>query len=139
MRQYSRQRNFVAKGRHDRLCSSPFLGGGTRRAKQWTNRIILLMGKESDLRSSFFDVVENRLKCRVTETARFSTFHIVFESGTESFWSKIESVPEWFVDTVKRVTTGHEHLAFVRWPRMFSQASQNDSPFQKLWNMNEGA
>ncbi len=75
-----------------------------------TDKRFLLAGKESDLRFSVLDVVEDRLKGRVTETAFFPRFHIILKSRTESFWAKIESVPKGFVNTIERVTTGHENL-----------------------------
>lgn len=70
-----------------------------------------MAGKESDLGLSVFDIVEDGLERRFTETAFFSGFHIFLESRTETFWSKIKSIPKWFVNAVECITTGHEDLA----------------------------
>lgn len=56
-------------------------------------------------------MVEDGLKCRITETAIFPSLYVVFKSETEPLRSKIESVPKWFVNTTERITTGHENLA----------------------------
>jgi hypothetical protein len=98
-----------------------------------------LAGKESDLRFFALYAVKDVLKRRVTETTAFPRRHITLKSGTEPFWSIIESVPEWFVHTIQRVTTGHEDLKYCQMAQNYSPAFKSDSPSRKLWNRRGGA
>lgn len=72
------------------------------------------MEEKSDLRCSALDVVKYRPICRTTKAALLSGFYIVLVSLTKPFRPKIESVPKWFMNTIKRLTTGHEDLYSVR-------------------------
>lgn len=68
-------------------------------------------GKESDLGSSAFNVVKDCFVRRITEATFLPGFHIVFKPRAKPLGTKVESVPKWFVNTAKRITTGHEDLA----------------------------
>jgi hypothetical protein len=103
------------------------------------DRNSLLAGRWSDLRFPALDVVEDRLKGRVAETALFPSLYIVLKSGTEPFRSKIESLPEWLMKTIKFIIPGHENLACCQMVQGIFEAFQNDSPSRTLWNRHEGA
>ena len=63
-----------------------------------------------DLRSFSFNPVKDSLVCGITETALDSGLFILLISLAEPLGPEIESIPEGFVDALKRLALGHEDL-----------------------------
>ena len=93
------------------------INGGSERACERRRKVKSKVWKsrtdskgESDLSAFCLEPIEDRLICRIIESAIDSRLLVVFKSGTESLNAIIEGVTKRLVDAFQSITTGHENL-----------------------------